>query len=134
MLYADCAGASAVADLGPIDIGKARRTGQTVSPAEDSNGFPMAQFAPEINQPSSSNGATASAAASASSSMEAAGNGASISSAAEAADDEVGVVTACLTDFACSHFFSCLDCYSVMRWYRITQHRCCDRSRAKLAC
>lgn len=74
-------GASAVADLGPIDIGKARRTGQTVSPVQDVDSFPPAQFAPELSQnSSSSNGA----AAAASTSMEAAG----ASSLAEAADSQ----------------------------------------------
>ena len=79
----DCnVGASAVADLGPIDIGKARRTGQTVSPVQDVDSFPPAQFAPELSQnSSSSNGA----AAAASTSMQAAG----ASSLAEAADSQV---------------------------------------------
>lgn len=67
-------GASALPyDLGPIDIGKARRTGQTVSPVEDSNGFARAEFAPGMERPSSSTGTTAAAAAS----MQASGSGAS---------------------------------------------------------
>lgn len=77
------AGASALPyDLGPIDIGKARRTGQTVSPVEDSNGFPRAEFAPGMDRPGSSNGATAAAAAS----MQASGSGASSSAEQEGHD------------------------------------------------
>lgn len=83
-------GASALAyDLGPIDIGKARRTGQSVSTTEDSNGFPRPEFAPGMTQASSSNGATAAAATS----MEASsGDGPSTSSAAEGEADEVSMM------------------------------------------
>lgn len=55
-----CVGASAIPyDLGPIDIGKARRTGQTVSPNEDRQGFPQAEFAPDVGATASGNGAAA---------------------------------------------------------------------------
>ncbi|DBA88322.1 hypothetical protein WJX79_002979 [Trebouxia sp. C0005] len=79
-------GASALPyDLGPIDIGKARRTGQSVSTTEDSNSFPRPQGAPGMTQASSSNGATATTATS----MEASSrNGPSTSSAAEDEGDE----------------------------------------------
>ncbi len=84
------AGASALPyDLGPIDIGKARRTGQSVSTTEDSNGFPRPEFAPGMTQASSSNSATAAIATS----MEASsGNGPSTSSAAENEADEVSMM------------------------------------------
>jgi hypothetical protein len=84
------AGASALPyDLGPIDIGKARRTGQSVSTTEDSNGFPRPEFAPGMTQASSSNGATAATVTS----MEASsGDGASTSSAAEGEADEVSMM------------------------------------------
>lgn len=53
-------GASAIPyDLGPIDIGKARRTGQSVSPNEDRQGFPQAEFAPDVGATASGNGAAA---------------------------------------------------------------------------
>lgn len=69
-------GASAIPyDLGPIDIGKARRTGQTVSPNEDRQGFPQAQFAPDVGGTTSGNGAAASGAMS--------GNGTSTSMSME---------------------------------------------------
>ncbi len=89
------AGASALPyDLGPIDIGKARRTGQSVSTTEDSNGFPRPEFAPGMTQASSSNGATAATATS----MEAStGNGPSTSSAAEVEADEVHMMMMLLT-------------------------------------
>ncbi|DBB18364.1 hypothetical protein WJX82_008950 [Trebouxia sp. C0006] len=79
-------GASALPyDLGPIDIGKARRTGQSVSTTEDSNGFPRPEFAPGMTQASSSSSATAAIATS----MEASsGNAPSTSSAAENEADE----------------------------------------------
>lgn len=84
------AGASALPyDLGPIDIGKARRTGQSVSTTEDSNSFPRPQGAPGMTQASSSNGATATTATS----MEASSrNGPSTSSAAEDEGDEVSMM------------------------------------------
>ncbi len=85
------AGASALAyDLGPIDIGKARRTGQSVCTTEDSNGFPRPEFAPGMSQASSSNGATAAAVTSMQASS---GDGASTSSAAEGEADEVSMLT-----------------------------------------
>lgn len=53
-------GASAIPyDLGPIDIGKARRTGQSVSPNEDRQGFPQAEFAPDVGATASASGAAA---------------------------------------------------------------------------
>ena len=83
------AGASALADLGPIDIGKARRTGQSVSTTEDSNGFPRPEFAPGMTQASSSNGATA---ATATNMKASSGDGPSTSSAAEGEADEVSMM------------------------------------------
>ena len=54
------AGASAIPyDLGPIDIGKARRTGQAASSSEDTNGFPQAEFAPDVGASNGNNGAAA---------------------------------------------------------------------------
>ena len=70
-------GASAIPDLGPIDIGKARRTGQAVSPSEDSQGFPQAQFAPDLGAAANGNGASTSAEASAATSAATSGSGAS---------------------------------------------------------
>ena len=84
------AGASAIPyDLGPIDIGKARRTGQTVSPTENNQGFPQAEFAPDVGASNGSNGAAASAVASASSSGVVDGNGVSASMSADALQSEV---------------------------------------------
>lgn len=74
------AGASAIPDLGPIDIGKARRTGQTVSPSEDSQGFPQAQFAPELGAATNGNGAASVAETSAATTAAISGNGASAAS------------------------------------------------------
>ena len=78
-------GASIIPSLGPIDVGKARRTGQTVSPTEDTNGLTQAQFAPDITQaagsrPDTATQATASAAA---------GNGAVSSTAADSSEQQV---------------------------------------------
>lgn len=73
-------GASAIPyDLGPIDIGKARRTGQTVSPNEDVQGFPQAQFAPDVGATTSGNGAAAAADTPSAASGAMSGNGASTS-------------------------------------------------------
>lgn len=77
-------GASAIPyDLGPIDIGKARRTGQTVSPNEDTQGFPQAQFAPDVGATTSGNGAAAAADMPAAASGAMRGNGASTSMSME---------------------------------------------------
>ncbi|KAL3135144.1 hypothetical protein ABBQ32_008079 [Trebouxia sp. C0010 RCD-2024] len=73
-------GASAIPDLGPIDIGKARRTGQTVSPSEDSQGFPQAQFAPDLGADANGNGGVSVAETSAATTAAMSGNGASTAS------------------------------------------------------
>lgn len=73
-------GASAFPDLGPIDIGKARRTGQAVSPTEDNQGFPQAQFAPDVGAAASGNGAAPVAQACAAIAGASSGNGASSTS------------------------------------------------------
>lgn len=79
-----CTGASAIPyDLGPIDIGKARRTGQAVSPSEDRQGFPQAQFAPDVGATTNGNGAAAVADAPAAASGAASGNGATTSMSME---------------------------------------------------
>lgn len=82
-------GASAIPDLGPIDIGKARRTGQTVSPTEDNQGFPQAQFAPDLRANTNGNGAAAVADTPAASSGAAGANAASTSMSMDAMQSQV---------------------------------------------